>query len=492
MADFPTSISSTALDFDNIKASLIAHFQNQTEFADYDFETSALTTIMDILSYNTHYNGLIANFGLNEAFLNTAQLRPSVLAHAQNLGYNVKSRTSSVGYITMDILGVTVSDRASTITLPIGTKFTGSVNGTSYVFETRSTVIGTDDGDGNYSFLTSDDSTTIPIYQGTQKTKTFYAGAAADENLYVIPDVNLDTSTITVNVYDDRNSTNYNTYTNLSTAVTLTSESKHYILRESPNGYFELSFGDGVLTGSSPSAGNKIVVNYLNTVGDAANGVKLFGHSGSVTIGSGAYTITSTTVTNSAGGSDKESIRSIRKNAPAVFASQNRLVTAEDYRAIILNKYSASLDDVVAWGGEDHIPKTYGKVFVSLKFPTGSSDVTKALVKQNITTNITDPLSVMSIDTEFIDPEEIYLALTTTYNFNPNRSGLSAAATKTLVKNSIDTYVDTELSSFSSVFRRSILLAEIDNLDEGILNSKMLWVWVHLHPDIRKPDKAAK
>lgn len=124
-------------------------------------------------------------------------------------------------------------------------------------------------------------------------------------------------------------------------------------------------------------------------------------------------------------------------------------------------------------GGEDHIPKTYGKVFVSLKFPTGSSDVTKALVKQNITTNITDPLSVMSIDTEFIDPEEIYLALTTTYNFNPNRSGLSAAATKTLVKNSIDTYVDTELSSFSSVFRRSILLAEIDNLDEGILNSKM-------------------
>lgn len=142
MADFPTSISSTALDFDNIKASLIAHFQNQTEFADYDFETSALTTIMDILSYNTHYNGLIANFGLNEAFLNTAQLRPSVLAHAQNLGYNVKSRTSSVGYITMDILGVTVSDRASTITLPIGTKFTGSVNGTSYVFETRSTVIG--------------------------------------------------------------------------------------------------------------------------------------------------------------------------------------------------------------------------------------------------------------------------------------------------------------------------------------------------------------
>lgn len=467
-----TSISSTALDFNNIKAALIEHLQSQTEFTDYDFEASALSTIMDILSYNTHYNGLIANFAINESFLNTAQLRSSMLAHAQNLGYDVRSKSSATAYVNLDVTGVSVADRTPSVSLPIGTKFSASVNGNTYVFETREIATATDDGSGNYSFEIND-STSIPIYQGTQKTKTFYAGSQQDENLYIIPDVNMDTSTVIVDVYDSRSSSSYTTYTNLNTAISLSSTSTHYILREAPNGYYELSFGDGLMTGKAPVTGNMIVVNYLNTVGASANGGSSFTPLNSITIGNSTYSIITSTVSNSAGGAVKETIASIRKNAPAAFATQNRLVTAEDYRATILNKYSAALDDVVAWGGEDHVPKTYGKVFVSLKFPTGTSDATKTSTKAAISTNITTPLSIMSIDTEFIDPEEVYLETTTTFNFNPNKSRLSVGSTKSLVQNTISDYFDTNLSSFSSVFRRSQILAEIDDLDDAILNSRM-------------------
>jgi len=287
-----TSITSTALDFDNIKAALISHLQDQTEFEDYNFEASALSTVMDILAYNTHYNGLIANFALNESFLNTAQLRSSILGHAQNLGYDVQSKTSSLAYINITILGVSSPNRQSSVTLPLGTKFTASADGSSYVFETREDVTASDDGSGNYYFKTSDDSLSIPVYQGTQKTKTFYAGSSADENLYIIPDSNMDTSTVTVKVYDSRSSSSYDTYTNLNTAVALTSTSTYYLLREAPNGYYELSFGDGVLTGQNPTAGNKIVVNYLNTVGADANGATTFTGASGVTIGSGSYTMT--------------------------------------------------------------------------------------------------------------------------------------------------------------------------------------------------------
>jgi hypothetical protein len=469
-----TSITSTALDFSNIKAALIEHLENQTEFEDYNFSGSALSVILDVLAYNTHYNGLTANFALNESFINTAQLRSTMISHAQNLGYDVRSKSSAIAHITIDVTGVSSGDRSSTITLPIGTALTTTVDGNSFVFETREQYSATDDGSGNYSFLTSAGSTSIPVYEGTQKSKTFYAGAATDENLYVIPDANMDTSTVLVDVYTSRSSSTYNSYTNITTAVNLDATSRHYILRESPNGFYEMSFGDGVLTGLSPSAGEKIVVNYLNTKGLLGNEAEVFSPSGTLTVGSSAYAITATTVSNSAGGANKESIQSIRKNAPASFATQNRLVTAEDYRATILSKYSSSLEDVAAWGGESHVPKTFGKVFVSLKFPDGTATATKTSTQAAISINVTDPLSMMSIDTSFIDPETTYIETITTFNFNPNKSGLTQFSSKDLVNATISTYFATNITEFSSVFRRSNILTELDDLDNGILNSKMV------------------
>ena len=168
-----TTIKSTQLDFDTVKGRLKDFFKQQTEFQDYDFEASGLSNILDVLAYNTHFNGLTANFALNESFIKTAQLRSSVVALAEGLGYVPRSFTSAQAGLNLNVT-VTDTNRPSTITLPRGTTFTSSVDGVTYSFRTRENFIGTDDGNGTYQFLNNDDATSIPVFEGTEKTKTFF------------------------------------------------------------------------------------------------------------------------------------------------------------------------------------------------------------------------------------------------------------------------------------------------------------------------------
>ena len=177
-----TTITSTQLDFDNIKANLKEHLKAQSEFSDYNFEASGLSNILDVLAYNTHYNGLLANFALNESFLATAQLRSSLVSHAESIGYVPRSYSSSQAKLNIQ---VTVSDaaRPNTITLDRNTKFTASVDEVSYNFQTREDFIGTDDGSGNYTFVTATSESDIPIYEGTEKTKTFFVGETTDSQI---------------------------------------------------------------------------------------------------------------------------------------------------------------------------------------------------------------------------------------------------------------------------------------------------------------------
>ena len=107
-----TSIKSTQLDFDTIKASLKEFLKSKSEFADYDFEASGLSNIMDVLAYNTHYNGLLANFAINESFINTAQLRSSLVSHAESIGYVPRSYTSPQAKLNAQ-LTVTGSNKPS-------------------------------------------------------------------------------------------------------------------------------------------------------------------------------------------------------------------------------------------------------------------------------------------------------------------------------------------------------------------------------------------
>tara|TARA_B100001248_G_scaffold134304_1_gene100843 strand:- start:112 stop:1977 length:1866 start_codon:yes stop_codon:yes gene_type:complete len=463
-----TTIQSTDLDFDTIKTRLKDYFKRQSEFNDYDFEGSSLSNILDVLAYNTHFNGLTSNFALNESFLNTAQLRSSIISHAEALGYVPRSYASALAKLTLTIT-IANDDRPTAIELPRNTKFTTSLNDVSYTFRTREKYIAAPNSAGVYTFKTSEGSSDIPVYEGIEKTKTFFVGETSDSQIYVIPDLTIDTTTIRVQVFDTSVSPNFNTYTNINTATRITPTSTHYQIKEVPNGYYELIFGDGISTGKAPTAGNKIVVDYLSTVGPTANGASVFSTDAQVE----GVSLQHVTSAAAAGGSFREGIESIRQNAPLYFTSQRRMVTAEDYTSQILTNYGSFVDDVTSWGGQDNDPPTYGQVYVSLKFKSDVDAATQLDVKNKIISELSDNFAVASIDTKFVDLNIAYLEILTTFNFDPDLTSRTSSTTETLIQDTINSYFSNNLQKFGRVFRRSNLLAILDDIDESILNTKM-------------------
>ncbi len=467
-----TTIKSTQLDFDFIKNKLKEKFKEQTEFQDYNFEASGLNNLLDVLALNSHFNGLTANFALNESFINTAQLRSSVVAHAETLGYVPTSYTSSQAKLNLSIL-ITTEPRPTSVTLERGAVFTASVDDVSYTFQTRQNFVASDDGTGSYEFQTSDGVSQIPVFEGTEKIKTFIVGEKADAQVYVIPDVTMDTSTIRVRVFDTLTGTTFTTYTNIQDAVRVTDDSALFQIKEVPNGFYELIFGDGLTTGKTPVAGNKIVVDYLSTQGAVANGAKTFTTSVALSVLGVNYPLTATTSSASAGGAFKESIESIRRNAPIAFSSQKRLVTADDYRAQILANFGTFLDDVIAWGGHDNVPQIYGRVFAGLKFKSNIDNSTREDVKNRIKNDLSENLAIMSIDLAFADAITTKLTLSTFFNLDPDLTSSTSQSVENLVQGTINSFFSTNLKKFNKVFRRSNLLTAIDALDVAILNSRM-------------------
>ena len=230
-----TTVTSTQLDFQNIKNSLKNYLAAKTEFADYNFEASGLNNILDVLAYNTHYNALTANFALNEAFLNTAQLRSSVISHAATLGYETRSKTAASADISISLDLAGVAGRPSVITLPSGYEFSAKVNDQTFTFQTLQNYLATDDGTGQYQFLNDAGGTSLNIKEGSAIAKTFYVGEVGERQLYVIPDDTMDTSTAVVKVYENSASTSFDTYTRLSDAITVTSTSTYFQISEAPN-----------------------------------------------------------------------------------------------------------------------------------------------------------------------------------------------------------------------------------------------------------------
>lgn len=466
-----TTVQNTKLDFDNIKNSLKTYFAQQPEFEDYNFEASGLSNILDVLAYNTHYNALTANFALNEAFLSTAQLRSSVVSHAATLGYVPRSRTSSRAEVNLSLNLSGVAGRPGSVVIGAGTTFTADAGDTTYTFRTIEDYTATDDGDGFYQFLNANGESTIQIFEGSEKTKTFYVGEVGERQLYVIQDEAIDTTTAAVYVYDTPSSSNFVTYTPITNAVSVNSLSRYYQISEAPNGFYELNFGDGISFGKSPEAGNKIEVVYLSCVGAAANNASLFSPTNTVSVAGSNYALNVTTIANSGVGGARQSIESVRQNAPIAFAAQQRLVTAEDYRAVIQRNY-ATVTDAIAWGGEDNVPANFGKVYVSLVFEDGTTAAQQDAVKNSIVQEVTTNLSILSIDTVFEDPVRTYLEVILTFNFDPNLTGQTIKSTESNVFAELQAYVEETLKQFGGVFRRSELLGRIDDLSDAILNSR--------------------
>lgn len=468
-----TTIKSSALDFNNIKSNLKTYLANKEEFKDYNFEASGLSNILDVLAYNTHLNALTANFALNESYLGTAQLRSSMVSLAEGIGYVPDTRTSSQALVRL-FFNTSTTPRDTKIILPAYTSFTTSVDDVNYTFSTISDFIADDNGSGYYEFKTSDGSTSIPIFEGTRRTKTFIVGQYEDNPVYVIPDGNLDADTVTVKVYNSVTSTSSTTYQNIINATTITSTSTIYILKESPNGYFELSFGDGETFGVAPAAGTRIEVDYISTSGNTANGASAFSSNQTFTFGT-TNTFTSSlnvsTVSNSVGGDTKETIESIRKNAPFQYATQNRMVTAEDYTSLILRKFSTFIDDIVSFGGEDAADPEFGAVFTSIKFKDDVSNDTQLTKKREII-GLASQLAITSFNLRFIDPITTTIEADVFFQFNPKLTDTTENQIVSSVQSVISDYFSLNTGKFKQSFRRSNLLSLIDDIDPAILSSR--------------------
>ena len=467
-----TTIKSTALDFDAIKNNLKTALEESGQFNDYNFEASGLSSILDVLAYNTHYNGLIANFALNESFLGTAQLRSSLVSLAEGIGYIPDSKTASQAIVKLSMNLSSVPSRPLQIQIDDGFKFNATVDDNDYVFQTLEDLTATDDGSGVYNFTDASGSQNIKIYEGTSRTKTFLALDATENPVYIIPDKNLDASTAIVRIYETPSSSSFVTYTNLLNANVINSNSTLYILKEAPNGFFELTFGNGSTLGRAPSSGNKITITYLSVAGADANTAKTFAPQSQVTVGGTGYSVTVSTQANSVGGGSKESVESIRKNAPFQYASQNRMVTAADYSSLILRNFSTLIKDIKSYGGEDALEPEFGAVFVSILFNDDVDAVTIQTTKDAIQ-DLAKQLSVASFILRFDDPVKTYIETQTFFQFNPNLTTLSRNTIQDNVKNTISSYFETNTGNFSQSFRRSNLLTLVDDVSPAVLSSRM-------------------
>ena len=475
-----TTITSTELDFEKIKQKLKIYFEQDGAFSDYDFEGSALNSLLDVLAYNTHFSGLIANFALNESYLGTAQLRNSVVSLSESLGYIPGTRNSSQSTISLTIKpsGPYPFDQVYSF-LPGELVMRGNIDGTDYTFSNRKTITADAQGTGTYIFRPFDDnSASIVVYEGQAKIKQYLVDGSANA-LYVIPDQNIDASTAIVKVYSDPGVAAtgigaYTVYNNIFETSSINDQSTLYVLRESPNKFYELTFGAFNSLGVAPVAGNVVDLNYLRTSGIAANGIPTLKMISTLKFGD--YTlspdeISLVTKTTSAGGTEKEGIESIRKKAPFQYSSQNRMVTPLDYEALILRKFGNFITDIICWGGEDNVPPEYGTTFTSIIWKENLSSTAVSELRRDIV-SLTKELSVVSFNLKFIAPSETYISTKLYYQYNPLLGSSSQSLVNASVQSTVTNYFDVNLGKFGQAFRRSNLLTEVDDDDPSVLSSR--------------------
>ena len=446
----------TELDFDTIKTNLKAFLQSQSEFTDYNFDGAGLSYLLDILAYNTHYQAYYLNMVANESFLDTAITRDSVVSSAKNLGYIPKSMTSAVATVNITVdSGTTTPD---ILTLPRGTIFLSNlIDGKSYNFVVRDTL---NISKSNTSFVFEN----VDLYEGNFTTSTFVQNNSSNpKQVFTIPDNNIDTTSLQVVVTDVSSNTAAETYTLVTDATELSTTSPVYYIQEGIGGYFQIYFG-GDNVGKSIPDGSIVTVSYIITNGSNPNGANVF--TGAMPIG--AYTnYTVTTVNVASGGDSRETIQSIKNNAPLSFAAQNRLITSNDYKAVLSKEYPQA-SSIAVWGGEDEIPKVYGKVLVSIKPKTGYyiSDSEK----QRIINELILPKSVLSVKSDIIDPDYIFLRLSVEVKYNKNKTVLSSDALKNAIATTIYSYQVTDLDKFDGVFNTSPIIQNILAIDKSIVS----------------------
>jgi len=447
-----TTIDLVGLDFNSLKNNLKSFLKNNTQFKDLDYEGSNINVLLDVLAYNTYLNAFYTNMVASEMFLDTAQLRDSVVSHAKELNYAPRSFASAQAQITV---AITPTSNVTSIVVPQYTSFTTRVGSNTYTFSTSDTQLITSANNGVHSI-------SLTVYEGLVTGETFVVGSANSQQRFVLSNPTIDVSSLIVSVYEDGGQ-NILTYLKQDKILDVTDTSLVYFVQGAENQQYELVFGDNVF-GRRPKDGSTIVVKYRISSGELPNGATTF-VSDSAIDGHTNINVTATTIAS--GGAVSESIESIRYNAPRNFQSQERAVTSHDYETLLLSKFP-DIQAISVYGGEEIDPPQFGKVFISVDlFNTdGASEGRKTIFKQYISDR-----APLTIDPIFVDPTFMYIKVTSDVYYNVNSTTKSSSDILTAVQAAISTYSLAELENFKTTMHYSILVKNIDQSDPSIISN---------------------
>lgn len=456
----------TDLDFDQIKVNLKNFLSSQSEFQDYDFEGSGMSVLIDLLAYNTHYNAYYLNMVANESFLDTAVIRDSVVSHAKTLGYTPYSIKSPVA--TLNLIATSASTSPGVLTLPRGFQFNSElIDSRSYNFVVLEDVTATK-ANSEYFFEN------LEIHEGEMVSYNYVQNDQANpKQIFILPDTNLDTTSIMVSSVPSTGNNQVTVYNQVTDILDVDSVSNVYYLQERGKSAYEIYFGNNVV-GKRLSNGTVVTVSYLVTNGSVANKANNFVVGASIidSTNENIVDLVISPVDAAAGGAERESIEEIKVNSTSQYATQNRLVTFKDYESYIKKNYP-SIESLTVFGGEDEIPPVYGKVYISLK-PKQNFFLSE-IEKQRILTEVIGPKSIVTVTAEIRDPEFLFLLVNSKVRFSKRRTNFSQDVIRTLTRNSIIDYNNTELNRFGATFVLSKLQDNIASVDRNsIIGSEVM------------------
>jgi len=457
------------LDFNQVKTTLRDYLQANSNFTDYDFEGSNLSSILDVLAYNTYITSYNANMVTNEVFIDSATLRENVVSLARNIGYTPRSRTSSTATINFFVNTEAVTPSPASLTLKKGpvARTQGSFGNQSFVFCILEDVtVPVYDGIADFN--------EIPISQGTLLTNTFTYSRRNPDQRFILPNAGIDTNLITVTVKANESATSSVKYSAQDSLFDIDSDSKVYFIQEIEDERYEIFFGDGIF-GKALEEGNFVTVDYIVCDGDSANGVNSFAFAGRLSYNRNSlgYNVTTgvsliTTGASSAGGEEIEAVESVKKFAPRIYASQNRAVSANDYETLIPAKIYPETESITVFGGEDLIPPQYGKVFISIKPRSG--DFLPNLMKENIKTKL-KKYAVAGIVPEILDLKYLYLEVDSKIYYNSNLAPNGSYVSSVVQDNALKYSESSELNKYGARFKYSKFLKIIDDSNDSVTSN---------------------
>lgn len=440
------------LDFEGIKSNFINYLRSQDQFRDYNFDASGMQVLLDLLAYNTYYNSFYLNMIANETFLATAQKRNSIINLARSINYTPRS-TSSAKITGLAVLSV--SSTPAFVTIPAYTTFDGTIDGVTYTFNTTEalTVVPTS---GVYS-------KEITLTEGRYRNERFTVNTSDPDQRFLILNKNLDTTTVSVRVQTSSVDATTRIFTKPDNLVEINEKSQIFFIEEVEDGYYELFFGDGIF-GVSLDDGNVIIIEYLVSNGPDGNDVRSLTYTGAI---SGVTNVIFTENEGASGGAEIETTNKIKFNAPKSYEAQNRAVTVEDYKAIVLRQ--PNVQSVSIWGGEDNDPPTYGTVYIAVKPITG--EFLTSSEKSILTQNVLKPKKILTVRNIIVDPEYIYVIVNSIVKYDSRNLLITESALRSKIIETIKNYNDDDINEFSKYFRFSKLSRLIDVSDRAIINN---------------------